>query len=79
MIGTRLDNVRKREAAMQTKTFKAPEVTTSERACPGTTDQLWARPGHHGQRRRERQPGNRRRHEPSRDPWFRLDRHQEQS
>jgi anti-sigma regulatory factor (Ser/Thr protein kinase) len=31
--------VRKREVAMQTKTSKAPEVITFERAYPGTTDQ----------------------------------------
>jgi hypothetical protein len=79
MVATRLDNVRKREAAMQTKTFKAPEVITFERVYPGTIDQPRARPGHRGQCRREWQPGDRGRHELSRDPWFRLDWHQDQA
>ena len=79
MIGTRLDNVRKREAAMQTKTSKAPEAIILERADLGTTGQPRARPGHRLQRRPEQQPGDRRRHELPRDPRLRLDWHQDQS
>jgi hypothetical protein len=79
MSDTPLDNVRKREAAMQTKTFKDPEVITFERACQGATGQPRARPGQRGQCRQERQPGDRRRHELPRDPWFRPGWHQEQA
>jgi hypothetical protein len=45
IVTTRLDNVRKREAAMQTKIPNALEAITFERAYPGTITPARSAPG----------------------------------